>query len=61
MSDVGTHVEAPLSDERRKENPAIIGLRQLLARIFRLTGKFCFTGRELARFVDRWPEAVGGR
>ena len=31
MNDVGTHVEAPLSDERRKENPAIIGLRQLSA------------------------------
>ena len=44
MNDVGTHVEAPPSDERRKENLAIIRLRQFGAGIFRLTGKFGFTG-----------------
>ena len=50
MNVVGTHVEAPLSDERRKENPAIVGLRQLFGRIIRLTGKFGFSWQSLASF-----------
>jgi len=45
-------MEAPLSDERRKENPAIIGLRQVVGRVFRLTGRFRFSAGPLAGFGD---------
>jgi hypothetical protein len=60
MNDVGTHVEAPLSKERQKENPAIIRLRQFGGRIFRLTGKFGFTGTGEPIFARRGEGRVAG-